>query len=74
MSLRDIEFLDLIDAFEWLDRKRESGAINMFGAAPYLADAKGFGIKEARSVLSAWMETYTDEPAEDRALIASRQP
>jgi hypothetical protein len=42
----------------FLDDLRESGAVNMFGAAPYLAEAFDIPLTEARTVLSEWMETF----------------
>ena len=43
---------------KFLDNLREEGAINMFGAAPYLVDKFELSLKEAREVLSAWMKSY----------------
>lgn len=43
---------------EYLDAIRESGAINMFGAAPYLRDEFGFGKAESRAQLKRWMKEY----------------
>jgi hypothetical protein len=43
---------------EYLDDLRESGATNMFGAAPYLADAFEIDKKQAREILSYWMKTF----------------
>jgi hypothetical protein len=42
----------------FLDDLRESGAINMFGAAPYVADAFGVSKYEARDLVIKWMETF----------------
>lgn len=46
---------------EYLDKLRESGDTNMFGAASYLY-ARGFPelntLKQARSVVSYWMATF----------------
>jgi hypothetical protein len=47
-----------VEYFRYLDNLRASGVTNMFGAAPYLADAFDLGKKEARSILSKWMTTY----------------
>lgn len=44
--------------FLFLDQLRESGSINMFGAAPYLAEAFGLSKNEAREVLRQWMESF----------------
>lgn len=60
---------DLTGYFEFLDELRESGATNMFGAAPYLVDHfTGMSLSEARTVLTAWQRTFSIAmPAEDRA-------
>lgn len=44
----------------FLDELRDSGQINMFGAAPYVADMFGVTKQEARRFLTTWMETYSD--------------
>lgn len=44
--------------FEFLDTLRESGAINMFGAGPYVQDAFGLDRREARDLVLEWMETF----------------
>lgn len=41
--------------FKFLDALRESGATNMFGAAPYLAGAFSLSNSEAREILQEWM-------------------
>lgn len=35
---------------------RDSGVINMFGAAPYLAKEFGLGNREAQDLLLEWMK------------------
>jgi hypothetical protein len=42
----------------FLDDLRESGSINMFGAAPYVADAFGVSKYEARDLVKNWMDTF----------------
>jgi hypothetical protein len=44
--------------FRYLDSLRKSGRINMFGAAPYLAEAFCLSKNEAREVLRQWMESF----------------
>ena len=44
--------------FAYPNALRESGAINMFGAAPYLQREFGLDRNNARVVLMAWMESY----------------
>jgi hypothetical protein len=46
------------DHLEYLDELRESGATNMFGAAPFLADEYGIDLGTARKYLSYWMRTF----------------
>jgi len=46
------------DVNSFLDHLRESGSINMFGAAPYVADAFGVSKYEARDLVKNWMETF----------------
>lgn len=63
----------LAEAFEYLDGLRESGATNMFGAAPYLERDLDLRVDEARSALSAWMKTFDGEKSPDeRAAAAMR--
>ena len=47
--------------FDFLMGLRDSGAINMFGAAPCLSAEFGLGKHEARQVLLAWMESFDKE-------------
>lgn len=44
--------------FCYLDRLRESGVVNMYGACPYLMIAFGLEHKEAQVFLSRWMNTF----------------
>jgi len=44
----------------FLDNLRESGAINMFGAAPYVSDAFGVSKYEARDLVKNWMQTFDE--------------
>jgi len=43
---------------EYLDMLRDSGATNMFGAAPYLAKTFEISKPEARAILGYWMDTF----------------
>lgn len=63
----NMSLVDLEDAFDWLDATRESGGQNMFGVAPDLADYLNRDKKFARQVLSAWMETFSEESSTVRA-------
>lgn len=44
--------------FQFLDALRDSGATNMFGAAPYLTEVFGLSRWEAKDVLLEWMQSY----------------
>jgi len=44
---------------QFLDELRESGEINMFGAAPYLSNIFDLSEQEARKALTYWMWTFT---------------
>lgn len=47
------------EVFDFLDDLRESGATNMFGAAPYIMDFfPELSKREAREYLKEWMETF----------------
>ena len=46
--------------YEYLEELRQSGVTNMFGASPYLVSRFGLGRREARKVLSNWMENYEE--------------
>jgi len=43
---------------EYLDSVRESGSINMFGAAPIIAREFLVDKKRAREILSYWMQSF----------------
>jgi hypothetical protein len=49
---------DLEAYFVFLDQVREDGKINMFGAAPVLAEVFGLEKREARDILFQWMDTF----------------
>jgi len=57
-----MEMQDKVNVF--LDSIRESGAINMFGAAPYVAEAFGVSRQEAREFLKNWMMTFAERNKE----------
>lgn len=56
--------------FEYLDDLRDSGVTNMYGAAPYVQRKFKLDLDASRAVLKAWMSTFSDEPATDRAAAA----
>ncbi len=44
----------------FLDKLRESGVTNMFGAAPYIVEEFGCNKKEAGKSLLYWMDTFAE--------------
>ena len=48
----------MIEYFNYLNKLRDSGITNMFGAAPYLERSFDISKKEAREILSAWMKSF----------------
>lgn len=53
---------DIREEFEYLNRLRESGDTNMFGASPYLEAEFGLDRREARKVLGEWMRWVEENP------------
>lgn len=45
----------------FLENLRQSGAINMYGATPYLVNMFGITKSEARRILLEWMEKYNPD-------------
>ena len=43
---------------DYLDALRDSGATNMFGAAPYIVEEFGVSRNEAKQLLLNWMQTF----------------
>ena len=50
------------EEFIYLNRLRESGDTNMFGAAPYLEMEFDLDRREARKVLMEWMRWVESNP------------
>ena len=48
----------------YLEELRRSGITNMFGAAPYLAEAFGLEYEEAKKILADWMRNYNRDDYE----------
>ena len=57
---------ELILYFKFLDELRILGAVNMFGAGPYLMEAFELKPEESKVILRMWMETFNDKSVEDR--------
>ena len=51
---------DLKEYFDYLDLLRDAGITNMFGAGPYLEKTFDLSKKEARTVLSKWMKSFSE--------------
>jgi hypothetical protein len=51
------------EEFIYLNRLRESGDTNMYGAAPYLAAMFDLGRREASKILVEWMEWVSANPS-----------
>jgi hypothetical protein len=65
------EALEIVPVFQWLDELRDSGSVNMFGAAPLVADEFGLDRKEARRITVMWMETFDHQRSpKERAIVA----
>lgn len=50
------------EEFEYLNRLRESGVTNMFGASPYLMREFGLSKREASKTLVEWMDWVNKNP------------
>ena len=46
--------------YDFLERLRQSGDTNMFGAPPYLQAAFGLGRAESIQIVSAWMNGHNN--------------
>jgi hypothetical protein len=51
--------IDTQEVFSFLDALRDSGATNMFGAAPYIQREFGVDRTRARDLLLEWMESFS---------------
>ena len=50
---------DWVKYYKYLERLRQSGVTNMYGASPYLAKAfPALDKREASKVLVSWIENY----------------
>ena len=66
VELTDFEHFELVEYFDYLDDLRESGRTNMWGAGAYLRAEQGLDRHEAEAVLSAWMDTFSDDASDER--------
>jgi Cdc6-like AAA superfamily ATPase len=51
--------------WNYLEKLRRSGIINMYGAAPYLAEEFGLNLDEAKNILIDWMKNYDPNDYEE---------
>lgn len=51
-----------MEYYIFLNRLRENGATNMFGAAPYLQNTFDLDRKTASNVLTSWMHWVSENP------------
>ena len=51
---------------DFLNDLRDSGAINMFGAVPYIVEEFDVDKYEARDLLKNWMMSFSDRGWEER--------
>ena len=51
------------EEFLYLNRLRESGDTNMWGASPYLQEQFFISRKEASKILTEWMEWVRENPS-----------
>ena len=50
----------------YLDKLRESGVTNMFGAGTYVTAEYGFSLQESKQIVLYWMETFGERHPEGR--------
>ena len=48
------------EMYDYLEELRQSGVTNMFGAVPYLTKEFPISEREAREILSDWMDGHSD--------------
>lgn len=58
IEFREISNNEKENIFDYLEDLKESGQINMFGAAPYIAEVFDLNKRQAREILSEWMNSY----------------
>ena len=51
------------EEYIWLNRLREDGTTNMFGAAPYLGMEFELTNREARRIVAEWMAWVSENPS-----------
>lgn len=56
------------EVMEFLNSLRKSGQCNMFGASPYIEKMFSMKSKEARKLLSLWMDNFNEEGKYDSVI------
>ena len=51
------------EEFAFLNRLRESGDVNMFGASPYVEEAFDVDRNTAKEIVGAWMRWISENPS-----------
>ena len=46
--------------YKYLEKLRQSGEVNMYGAVPYLQNKFGLSYSDAKVILLNWMEHYEE--------------
>lgn len=49
------------DEFDFLDNLRDSGVVNMFGAAPYIQEEYGYPLDKCNEILIKWIRSFDKE-------------
>ncbi len=60
---KDGETVDVAEVRQFLNDLRESGRVNMFGSAEYVEQTFDVARKDARTLVSYWMATFTEADA-----------
>jgi hypothetical protein len=58
---------ELTKYFTYLDGLRISGVTNMFAASSYIASEYNLSMQTSRRILTAWMNSFDDQPPQIRA-------
>ena len=70
MTIQNWDETELIGFFIYLDNLRANGVTNMLGASPYLAEQFDLERSDARTILGAWISTFSEDPVEERVSVA----
>ena len=61
----NLDDIEKEDCFEYLDILRDSEEVNMYAAVPYLKEEFDISDRDARGILSEWMQTYHTRNGKD---------